>query len=410
MTKIKVTEIVGDNEGGGTHFVVRLLQRLDPCRFELSLVAPYSPWLAERCAQLGVVFAPLPLKHRRISRAMGLRMGAILTDLAPHIVHAHGTRAAWFALRSRYSAPLIYSEHLFSFDARRAPLRWAWYAIERYICQHAAYITTSCRLNARQVCAMPGVSTERVWLDHYGFDLAAARTQASQARSRAELGMPEDTLLVGTVARLIPQKGIRVLIDAAPQIVARHPSVRFLVIGDGPQRVELEARSRQRGVSEHFRWLDADSAPWRLLGGCDLFVLPSLWEGMPATAVEAHAVGLPVVGTNVGGIPEVVVQQQTGLLVPPRDTAALAAAILSLLDDPHWRQSMGAAAREVVRQYALEECVSAIAALYEELYALRQRDTSLSRAGASVDITATAGAVSRSGRQHATPGEETSSA
>jgi glycosyltransferase involved in cell wall biosynthesis len=367
MTRIKIVEIVGDSEGGGTRFVAALLQQLDRSRFELSLVAPYAPWLAECCAECDVVYVPLPLKQSRLSGRVRRDLGAMLARQRPDLIHAHGTRAAWFALGSRYRrAPLVYSEHLFSFDARRGPLKWPWYAIERRICRHAQYITTSCQLNAQRILRAGWTQSQRIWLDHYGFALDAARAQARTALGPAELGLAVDAELVGTVGRLIPQKGIHVLVDAAPAVLAQHPTAVFLVVGDGPQRAELEARCRARGVSEHFRWLGADTAPWRLLARCVLIALPSLWEGMPATAVEAHAIGLPIVATDVGGIPEVVSHERSGLLVPPGDAAALSGAITRLLDEPVRRTAMGAAGEEIVRQYGLDETIAEIAALYEQ--------------------------------------------
>ena len=150
---------------------------------------------------------------------------------------------------------------------------------------------------------------------------------------------------IGTIARLHPEKGLHHLLEAAPRIAAAVPGARFAVVGDGPLRAELEAAAREHGVADRVEFLGARDDARRLMAGFDLLVLPSISEGTPLTIVEAMLAGLPVVASAVGGIPEQVVDGVTGLLVPPRDPDALAAAATRVLSDPELARRLGEAGR-----------------------------------------------------------------
>ena len=189
----------------------------------------------------------------------------------------------------------------------------------------------------------------------------------NKAETRAALGISVTSLVIGTVGRLHPVKGTRHLIEAFAQCRTSCQLV-LLVIGDGPQRAQLESLAQRLGIADRVYFLGNRTDVPRLLQAMDVFVLPSEWEGMPNAALEAMATGLPVVATAVGGTPEVVVDGVTGLLVPPRNSEALAQAIAQLLADPELRRRMGQAGRERVEQlFSVEQMVRKTEALYEEL-------------------------------------------
>ena len=191
---------------------------------------------------------------------------------------------------------------------------------------------------------------------------------------RRELGLRPDSRLVGTLGRLETQKGVRYLVAAAPSILARHPDTEFLVVGDGPLRTELEALSRRLGVGKavHFTgWRDDVS---EILGILDIFCLASLWETFGLVLAEAMLVSLPVVATRVDAIPEVVVDNETGLLVPPQDPAALAAGISKLLEDREMARTMGRAGFErASNMFSLDAMLGSYEQLLESLALNRRR-------------------------------------
>lgn len=369
--RLRVVEIVGNSEGGGTQIVTALIASLDPRHFDVTLIAPASARLAALCAGTGAAYFPLPLLSGRTNSAVQHNLDALLDTLRPAVVHAHGTRAAWYARRSLRGHPergaLLYSEHLFSFHARQGIAALPWYVLEWLICRDAAALTLTCRANARLASRWFGVGPEKILLEHYGIDQAAFQGQAAHPVSRAALHIPEDAPLVGTVGRLIDQKGIRYLVDAAAQVLPTRPDTIFLVVGDGVLRAELEAQCQRLGVASNFRFVGAQRQPWRLLANCDLIALPSLYEGLPLTVLEALCVGLPVVATPVGGTPEVIREEQTGLLVPPRNAKALAHALARVLNDGDLRASMRQQSAAAVRPYDLQSTLLAFANIYRQM-------------------------------------------
>lgn len=151
--------------------------------------------------------------------------------------------------------------------------------------------------------------------------------------------------VIGNVARLAAQKGHRYLIEAAPLVLARYPGARFVIVGDGELAADLEEQARGAGLAERFELPGHREDVPECLASFDVFAFPSLFEGLCLAVIEAQAAGVPVVATPVGGIPENVVDGETGLLCPPRDPVALAAAIVRLLDHPEDAERMAARAQ-----------------------------------------------------------------
>jgi glycosyltransferase involved in cell wall biosynthesis len=165
--------------------------------------------------------------------------------------------------------------------------------------------------------------------------------------------------VVGTLSRCEPQKGLGHLLRAAAIVRERNRDTEFWIVGDGPARRQLEALARQLAVDDVVRFRGWRSDIGNVLSALDVFCLPSLWEQAPLALAEAMAMGLPVVATAVDGVPEMVNAGKTGILVPPKDPHALAAAICRLLDDPALAERMGKAGRERAEQMlALETMVS----------------------------------------------------
>jgi glycosyltransferase involved in cell wall biosynthesis len=173
-----------------------------------------------------------------------------------------------------------------------------------------------------------------------------------------------------TVARLDEQKGQRYLLEAAAQV----PQARFVLAGDGPLRTSLEAQARSLGLEQRVKFLGYRSDIPDLLAGCDVFVLPSLYEGLPLSILEAMSAGKPVIATQIGGTDEAVIPNETGLLIPPADPAALAAAIRKLLDDrPFARRLALAGQARVECEFSAATMVQRVTNVYTELLARHER-------------------------------------
>lgn len=377
MRRIRLVEIVGNSEGGGTKCVARIVRHLDPARFDITLVAPSAPWLAELCRQHGATYCPLPLLSSRMSARLTAALSSILTPAERDVVSAHGTRAAWYALRAMRQLPtpppLVYSEHLFSFDARQGILRWPWVTMEGYICRRAALVATGCEANARFVETRGWKQADEIAMRHYGIELEDFQEQAANRISKRALGLADDTPLIGTVGRLIPQKGLRYWLEAAAMVVRELPQAHFIIVGEGESRQALERQSERLGIARQVRFLGADPRPWRTLAACDVIAFSSLWEGLQQTAVEALAAGMPTVATRHQGTVEYIRPEWNGLLVPPRDARALASAILRVLDAPALRAQFVARGPESVTKYHTEIMIARFVAAYESLFTRRAR-------------------------------------
>ena len=220
----------------------------------------------------------------------------------------------------------------------------------------------------RYLVEVKGIPGGRVVTVPTGIDLARFDPLAAPDTFRAELGVPPDALVVGTIAILRRKKGHHVLLSAIPGILKEVPGVVFVFAGDGPQRQNIEERIKELGIGESVRLLGLRTDVPAVLKGLDLFVLPTLEEALGTSFLEAAAMGIPTVGTRVGGVPEAVKDGVTGVLVDPDDAGALAAAVVRLLKDASLRRSMGEAGRKMVeRDFSTERMAERMFELYTGL-------------------------------------------
>ena len=195
-----------------------------------------------------------------------------------------------------------------------------------------------------------------------------ARPSRGPQATRALVGLTPERRVLLTTARLTPQKGLATLLDAMPAVLDRHPEAVLLLAGDGPLETALRTQIDRLGLAGAVRLLGRRSDVPDLMAASDLFVLPSLFEGLPLAVLEAMAAGLPVVATAVGGTDEAVVDEVTGRLVRPGDAAALATAITACLSDPAMASAFGAAARARFRTvFTARRMANETAALYSSL-------------------------------------------
>jgi glycosyltransferase involved in cell wall biosynthesis len=171
------------------------------------------------------------------------------------------------------------------------------------------------------------------------------------------------------VARLHRQKGISHLLRAAPKILGAVPGMRIVVVGEGPLGGKLRRRAAALGLEGRFIFLGESEDARRIMSLFDVFVLPSLWEGLPFVLVEAAALGKPIVATAIDGVPEIIDNGKTGILVPPGDAEALANAVISLLSDRPSAAAMAAAAKALIPpRFPLRRTIEQHQNLYLKLY------------------------------------------
>ncbi|MDX9981002.1 MAG: glycosyltransferase family 4 protein [Lentisphaeria bacterium] len=270
------------------------------------------------------------------------------------VVHTHSSKAGIVGRIAAWKERVpvvVHTVHGQAFHPYQAAWRNQLYILaERYAARRCHRIYAVAQAMIDQCVAARVAPPEKYQVVYSGMDMAAFANARPEPALRAALGLPEDALVVGKVARLFELKGHEYLVQAAPAIVARFPQVRFLLVGDGNLRGELEAEIARLGLAEHFVFAGlvppADVCRYTAL--MDVLVHLSLREGLPRTVVQGLASGVPAVGFPLDGTPEVILEGRTGLLCPTGDAAAVAAAVNALLGNPERRRAMGAAGRELV--------------------------------------------------------------
>jgi glycosyltransferase involved in cell wall biosynthesis/protein-tyrosine-phosphatase len=234
--------------------------------------------------------------------------------------------------------------------------------------------------HAARALSRSGYPRTRLTPIHNGVDLGRVRATRASAVVRCALGIHDEGLLIGTAGRLTAVKGQQYLVDAARLILLQEPRARFVFVGSGPLRRELAAQAEARGVQGACLFFDPltdrKAGVFDLMAAFDVFVLPSLSEGSPMALLEAMALGRPIVATAVGGVPEIVTGDETGLLVPPRDADALAGACLELARDRSRSATLGAAARRVVEtRFSHERNGRALLDVYRDVVRVPRSET-----------------------------------
>ncbi len=240
-------------------------------------------------------------------------------------------------------------------------------AILHYVYSRADSLICVSQGNKRRLAEMFGIASARIQVVYNGIDTNAFEPAGRQqlCRLREELALPPDRIVLTTVARLNIQKGHCYLIDAAKQLAVANPQPLFLLVGDGELRDELERAVNEAGLSDNFIFAGYRRDVAEILALTDLFVLPTMFEGLPHSVLEAMAAGCCVVASRVDGVTEVIDDGKTGILVEAANVEQLAAALNSMIDDREAREQMGQKGKIKVKEnFGLDRMVESVNALY----------------------------------------------
>src|SRR5215831_3683512 len=283
------------------------------------------------------------LRPRALFQA--LRLTAFIRKNRFEVVHACDLYANLFAIPAARlaGAPVTVS-------SQRDLSDFAWYTpMRRKILREIQKLSTCVLVNSNAIRSYlakdDGIDPARIRVIYNGID--TSRFPNTSGESLAVLA-PQHRRIAMVANMHGDVKGHAELLEAAQRVCARHPNTRFILIGDGALREELKERTAAMGLEENIVFLGHRTDVSSLLAGCEIGVIASRAEGLPNAVLEYMAAGLPVVATNVGGVPEIVRHEVTGLLVPARNSSALAAAILRLLDERQLRERLGQNAKEFV--------------------------------------------------------------
>ena len=216
--------------------------------------------------------------------------------------------------------------------------------------------------------ARVGFRAEKCTVIYNGIDVKRVERQGTAKVARESMGLPTNGLLIASVGMLHRYKGFAFLIQALPAVLQKFPETQIAIAGTGPQEMELRRMAARAGVSASIHWLGFCGNVRTLLEAADIYVQPSLVEACPMALLEAGAMGLPVAASAVGGVPEVILDGETGLLVPRMEPPPLANALQILLANPEMRMAMGAAGRiRVYQNFTRERMVAETLAVYERM-------------------------------------------
>jgi glycosyltransferase involved in cell wall biosynthesis len=326
--------------------------------------------------QSGIRVVVLPMVRSISPVRDAFSLMALLRVIRPgtfDLLHTHSSKAGFLGRvvgRVRGMPLLVHSPHLFAFSVERQALRRVLYRrLEHFVAPFTTRFICVCEEEKAQGVRAGLGSADRFCVIPNGMpDECFARRTTDRRDRKAVWGVGEGEFLVGTVGRLVEQKGHRVLIEAAAQLRARGVGLHVAIVGEGPWRRRLEQEIRRQGLADRVRLVGRMDRPDYWTRAFDLFVLPSLWEGLPYALLEAMAAGLPVVATRTGGIAEALAEGKAGWLVPAGDAAALAEAIHRLAADPTLRETLGREARQRAwAHYRAQEMVARHIACYRSL-------------------------------------------
>ncbi len=354
--------------GGAERLLVDMVATVDRSRFnyEVAYVLRQEDALVAALQGGGTPVHPLDAAHNADLRWMAA-LRRLLVRGRYDVVHFHLPYAAALGQVVVASLPrsvrpgVVYTEHSLWDRARfvnRALLRSSMGSGERLVAvSPASYDALPASLQRRATTVVHGVDLSRS-------DSLIARRAEIRTRVRSELVVEDDQLLFMTVANLRPEKGYDVLLDAAKAIADDDLPIRIAAVGRGPLSTVLRARHVDLGLGDRFQFLGQRDDVLQLLAGADAFVLASHHEGLPVALMEATSVGLPIVATCVGGVPEVLEHEVDSLLVPPGDPGLLAQAMKRLASDPELRDRLGRQAKLRSAMFDIAQANRAVGDIY----------------------------------------------
>ncbi len=397
MENIKVLHIITRfDKGGSAQNTYLSLLGLRKKNYQLSLVSGLSLEsemkheeikAKEKDIQIleseGIEYIQCPFLLRRINIIKDLKaffdIWRIIKKYNPIIVHTHSSKAGLIGrLAAKLAgAPIIvHTPHGHVFFGYFGPFKTKLFIIfEKLASRITDKIVALTNREKKDHILFKIAEEDKFSVIYSGIELNILKESSSEEKQnlKKELGIPENSLIVGTAGRLVPVKGPEFLVKASKYIISKYPDTYFMFTGDGPLEQDLKRKALEMGISDNIIFLGWRDDLVKIISIYDIFVLPSLNEGMGRVLVEAMALGKSIVASNVGGIPDLVIHGKNGFLVPPKNPKQLAKYIQVLLEDKDKREKMGLAGKEMAYNFTSERMVEKIANLYKKL--LTQKNT-----------------------------------
>lgn len=350
---------------GGTELhILNLSEQLQRRGHDVTIACRPGRWVEERATVMGLPTVPIRVMRQGDWQDYG-RLRTFLREKKPDVVHIHWSLdmvVPGFAAKFAGVPVRILSRHMpYPFKNRIGTALYS-----RVLFTRIVTVSDS----VRQTLLRCGVADSKIEVIHHGTDVGAfARTTEDRRTLRAALGIPEDSVAVGIIGRIAPEKGHAVLLAALEKVHARYP-LHLVIVGNGPDEALIRSRAAQMGLADKVLFTGFRDDVNNVINALDVVTVPSTWnEPCSAVVQQGMALSKPVIGTRAGGTPEMVLDDETGFLVPPSDPDALADALARLAGDAFLRKRLGAAGRERVEQlFSLRVMTDKIEALYQREY------------------------------------------
>ena len=356
---------MGSHLYGGAQQVLYLLDALPSSDVTSTLICPVGSAIGQAARERGVAVEEVGYRGD-LDWMVVPKIKRLLRQQSIDLVHVHSRRGAdvWGGLAARQvGLPCVISRRVDHHEAR-------WLAGFKYaMCDHVIAISEG----IRAVLLADGVPADKVSCVRSAVDFERFQTVSDAAALKARFGLPDDSVVVGMAAQLIPRKGHDVLLEAVAALKDRWPQLRVLIMGKGPLGTSVAQQIEAMGLEERVHCVGFLTDIEAVLPHLAFLVHPARTEGLGVALLQAASAGLAVIASRAGGMPEAVLDEETGLLIPPGDAQALVAAMERLLNDPVLADDYGAAGR---RRMADEFSIDAMAAgnlsIYRRLINLRR--------------------------------------
>jgi len=378
---LRILHVIRPAEGGMKGHLVSLVTGLRDLGCTVEVACPGNSLMTTELLQKGLTVHPItlvgPLNPAKDIVCIS-ELKRIIDRGNYDLVHFHGSKAGLVgrvaAVLAGYKKTVVTAHNFVIYEevpiAKKIIYRYG----ESLLSRVTSKIITVSQALKHDLVRNYKITPEKIVPIYNGIDLAKYYQAPPRDQARGRYGLKPEMLVIGTVARMAPQKGLKYLIEAVAKICLHpdrtSPDILFVIAGDGPLKPELERFAVDIGMRDKVLFPGYIDDINELFACLDIFVIPSIAEGLSITTIEAMAAGLPVVASRVGGLPELVTEGVTGLLVEPRDTSALAAAINSLVNDREMRVQFGEKGKMfALDRFSIENMVEQTIRVYQNVIA-----------------------------------------
>lgn len=378
MKKIKILEMIDKPFlGGGQVNLLSLAKSLDKRKFDVSVCSQSSGPFVDKVRENNIKHFPVCFR-KRFDRKIVREIVSILKNNHFDILHTHGGIAGLYGRWAAHKCGvpvIVHTLHgIHYLHYRNIILKYLYMLLERFFSKFTDAVIFVSDADRKKAERLELVPISKMVVVKNGIDFSGSKTEVTATKKKEDIRLGISQPVVGTVARLHRQKGIPYFLKAALKICRAFTEAKIIIVGSGPIQKKLRRMAQNLSLGDSVSFLGEREDGPQLISLFDVFVLPSLWEGLPYVLMEAAALAKPVVVTDIDGVSELVKNMETGILVPPKDPESLARAVIYLLQNKEVASKFGENFRKDIKsRYSLSRMVYETEKLYLRLYKERSK-------------------------------------